>query len=425
MSEQAVTTQLTGADRALMAPPATRPRSTRGDDRTATTGHRDPPGGPRNARRGVRCDRHRHRAGTAPRPPPGSCPLGPRHRPRSEQGGLLRLLPDFNILLRLRRRALEQGKLITVRSVGDAVFQLFSITGTLPLFTVDGRCGETAVTSEADGTGRAPDASPDARPTVALPLGADITPSDTDQDLRIEVAQLRRAMQTRPVIDLARGVIMASFELSAEDSWRRYWSRSPRTPTPNCTRWPTTSSAPSPATHSARRSASRSPTRSPPASGHCRRTRSALVLAPADVAPGRNPPPPPIGPRAARNRTAWPSTCAATWAAHAPWSDTLFQRHRPASHPQPVTQNHQIGESEQAVRVRNRCRFMTGIPVGSMRHDVQDLRRAQQQGPVEQFGVLATLSRWRPRVQIPSGPLRLHVSVKLRGWVAQLVRAIA
>ncbi len=29
---------------------------------------------------------------------------------------------------------------------------------------------------------------------------------------------------------------------------------------------------------------------------------------------------------------------------------------------------------------------------------------AANQGPVEQFGVLATLSRWRPRVQIPSGP---------------------
>jgi hypothetical protein len=29
-------------------------------------------------------------------------------------------------------------------------------------------------------------------------------------------------------------------------------------------------------------------------------------------------------------------------------------------------------------------------------------------GPVEQFGVLATLSRWRPRVQIPSGPLWLN-----------------
>ena len=29
----------------------------------------------------------------------------------------------------------------------------------------------------------------------------------------------------------------------------------------------------------------------------------------------------------------------------------------------------------------------------------------QTQGPVEQLGVLATLSRWRSRVQIPSGPL--------------------
>jgi hypothetical protein len=31
---------------------------------------------------------------------------------------------------------------------------------------------------------------------------------------------------------------------------------------------------------------------------------------------------------------------------------------------------------------------------------------AAQHGPVEQLGVLATLSRWRSRVQIPSGPLR-------------------
>lgn len=139
----------------------------------------------------------------------------------------------LNVLLRLRRHALEQGKRITVRAAGDAVLRLLSITGTLSLFTADGRSGETAVTSEADGseadgTDRAPDASldapPDARPAVALALGADITPSDTNsdtnQDLRIEVAQLRRAMQTRPVIDLARGVLMASFGLSAEDSWQ-------------------------------------------------------------------------------------------------------------------------------------------------------------------------------------------------------------
>ena len=31
-------------------------------------------------------------------------------------------------------------------------------------------------------------------------------------------------------------------------------------------------------------------------------------------------------------------------------------------------------------------------------------KRRRKHGPVEQFGVLATLSRWRPRVQIPSGP---------------------
>ncbi|GGV22155.1 hypothetical protein GCM10010277_01020 [Streptomyces longisporoflavus] len=35
-----------------------------------------------------------------------------------------------------------------------------------------------------------------------------------------ELVQLRRAMRTRPVIDMARGVLMASFGLSAEDAWR-------------------------------------------------------------------------------------------------------------------------------------------------------------------------------------------------------------
>lgn len=40
------------------------------------------------------------------------------------------------------------------------------------------------------------------------------------EDLRIEVVQLRRAMQTRPVIDLARGILMASFGLGVEESWR-------------------------------------------------------------------------------------------------------------------------------------------------------------------------------------------------------------
>ncbi|WP_327696406.1 ANTAR domain-containing protein [Streptomyces sp. NBC_00459] len=99
----------------------------------------------------------------------------------------------LNVLLRVRRRALDEGKIITIRSAGSAMLRLFSITGTLPLFAGTGDADETAVTSEPDETG---------------------------QDLKIELVQLRRAMQTRPVIDLARGILMASFGLNAEDSWR-------------------------------------------------------------------------------------------------------------------------------------------------------------------------------------------------------------
>ncbi|MEW2457480.1 ANTAR domain-containing protein [Streptomyces albus] len=42
---------------------------------------------------------------------------------------------------------------------------------------------------------------------------------DADQDLRTEVSQLRRAMQTRPTIDLARGMLMATFGLSPQAAW--------------------------------------------------------------------------------------------------------------------------------------------------------------------------------------------------------------
>jgi hypothetical protein len=87
---------------------------------------------------------------------------------------------------------------------------------------------------------------------------------------------------------------------------------------------------------------------------------------------------------------------------------------------EPVTQNHQIGNGDQAVRHSRSASVRTGIPVGSTRHGVRDLLRTQQQGPVEQFGVLATLSRWRPRVQIPSGPLRLHVS-RETSWLGSSV----
>ncbi|MEH0419910.1 ANTAR domain-containing protein [Streptomyces sp. B21-083] len=121
----------------------------------------------------------------------------------------------LNVLLRVRRHALEEGKIITIRSAGAAVLRLFSITGTLPLFAGMGESAETERTGGADASGRVPSTNPTADSAAeTAPLG------ETDQDLRIEVIQLRRAMQTRPVIDLARGVLMASFGLSAEDSWK-------------------------------------------------------------------------------------------------------------------------------------------------------------------------------------------------------------
>lgn len=120
----------------------------------------------------------------------------------------------LNVLLRLRRRALDEGKVITVRAAGTAVLRLLRITGTLPLFALT--ADETTVLDEADVSGPAPDIPA----AAALALGAEITSlGEANQELRIEVVQLRRAMQTRPVIDLARGVLMASFGLSTEESW--------------------------------------------------------------------------------------------------------------------------------------------------------------------------------------------------------------
>ncbi|MER5968490.1 ANTAR domain-containing protein [Streptomyces sp. NPDC002055] len=39
------------------------------------------------------------------------------------------------------------------------------------------------------------------------------------QRLRREVAQLKRALETRPVIDQARGVLMATGQCTAEEAW--------------------------------------------------------------------------------------------------------------------------------------------------------------------------------------------------------------
>ncbi|MEU3737958.1 ANTAR domain-containing protein [Streptomyces sp. NPDC032198] len=69
---------------------------------------------------------------------------------------------------------------------------------------------------------RPPD-GPDRPPPPITPAvtGDLVTVSDanSEQDPRVELVQLRRAMETRPVIDMARGVLMASFGLSADDAW--------------------------------------------------------------------------------------------------------------------------------------------------------------------------------------------------------------
>ncbi|MFE9624692.1 ANTAR domain-containing protein [Streptomyces sp. NPDC006527] len=116
----------------------------------------------------------------------------------------------LNVLLSLRERGLKCGKTVAVRSAGPVVERLLTLTGTADLFDEP-----------------LPDPGPDPAPGSRRadravgrsgPGGEDTVSSA--QDARIEVVQLRRAMQTRPVIDLARGILMASFALSAEDAWR-------------------------------------------------------------------------------------------------------------------------------------------------------------------------------------------------------------
>ncbi|MCL6670051.1 ANTAR domain-containing protein [Streptomyces panaciradicis] len=103
----------------------------------------------------------------------------------------------LNLLLDLRRQALDRGKTVGVRAWSPAVARLFELTGTRELFTPS---------------------APGGRGAVAV-AEAPVRRADADQELRTEVAQLRRAMRTRPVIDVARGILMASFGLSADAAW--------------------------------------------------------------------------------------------------------------------------------------------------------------------------------------------------------------
>lgn len=115
----------------------------------------------------------------------------------------------LNVLLSVRRLALADGKTLGVRAASAAVARLFALTDTSSLFSH---------TTGHKGAGGVVTPWREHSPTTH-DLMEENDVSDEAEELRVEVGQLKRAMLTRPVIDLARGVLMASFGLSREDSW--------------------------------------------------------------------------------------------------------------------------------------------------------------------------------------------------------------
>ncbi|MEW1777179.1 STAS domain-containing protein [Streptomyces sp. NPDC086777] len=98
----------------------------------------------------------------------------------------------LNILLTARARAVAEGKTITVTAVSPAVERLLTLTDTYALFS-------------------APDG----------PAASDATdpPAAEDGRLRARVVHLRPATRGCPDIDLARGILMATFGLGRDAAW--------------------------------------------------------------------------------------------------------------------------------------------------------------------------------------------------------------
>jgi anti-anti-sigma regulatory factor len=114
----------------------------------------------------------------------------------------------LNVLLALRREAVATGKTITVTAASPAAEHLLTFTDTYALF------------SAAHGGAVAPAEDP------GPPC------EDADEGLlRTELVQLRRALRTRPDIDLARGILMASFNLNPDEAWEVLVSASQNTNT--------------------------------------------------------------------------------------------------------------------------------------------------------------------------------------------------
>ena len=102
----------------------------------------------------------------------------------------------LNVLLAVRGQAVAAGKTVTIAAVSPAVERFLTFTDTYALFsaTSDGSDPTTGISEPQS-------------------EGAD------DGLLQTEVVQLRRALRTRPDIDLARGILMATFGLSSDAAW--------------------------------------------------------------------------------------------------------------------------------------------------------------------------------------------------------------
>ncbi|MGW2747353.1 ANTAR domain-containing protein [Streptomyces sp. NPDC001450] len=107
----------------------------------------------------------------------------------------------LNCFLAARHCALAAGKTVTIQAASPLVQRLLGVTGTWPLFTLQHRASS----------------DPACAPGLPAAASAEDAPFG-ERDLRAEVDQLRRAMQTRPVIDQAIGILMARYSLSADDA---------------------------------------------------------------------------------------------------------------------------------------------------------------------------------------------------------------
>ncbi|MEU6216842.1 ANTAR domain-containing protein [Streptomyces sp. NPDC047022] len=108
----------------------------------------------------------------------------------------------LNVLLRVSRRARADAKTFILRATSPAVERLLALTDTRTLFA----------TEPARLNGHP------AAPSAHVQREAE-RPDPSSDDLAAENSQLHRAMETRATIDMARGMLMSSFKLTAEQSW--------------------------------------------------------------------------------------------------------------------------------------------------------------------------------------------------------------